>query len=117
DGAKTIFGELDGLFELTSIRKGFAGGGFGGGTSLPKQMAMAAGVRGADLIPDSAELFLGFTSTQKAGLGPGTIANIETLGYSDGGRDGYFPGGTPQQGSHPFQGLEAGVIDFHHPQP
>ena len=41
---------------------------------------------GADLIPDSAELFLGFTSTQKAGLGPPRIANLETLGYSTAGR-------------------------------
>jgi hypothetical protein len=116
DGAKSIFGELDGLFELTSIRKGFAGGGFGGGTSLPKQMATAAGVRGADLIPDSAELFLGFTSTQKAGLGPGTIANIESLGYSDGGRDGYFRGGTHMHVSHLFEDLEAWFINFDHRQ-
>ncbi len=43
----------------TSFRKGFAGGGFDGGVSLPKQMAVAAGVGGADLIPDTAELFLG----------------------------------------------------------
>ena len=32
---------------------------------------MAAQVPGADLIPDTSELFLGFTSTQKAGMGPG----------------------------------------------
>ena len=50
--------------------RGFAGGGFDGGQSLPKKMAMAAGIPGADLIPDTAELFLGFTSTQKDGLGP-----------------------------------------------
>ena len=55
---------------MTSIRRGFAGGGFDGKQSLPKKMAMAAGVPGADLIPDTSELFLGFTSTQKAGLGP-----------------------------------------------
>ena len=48
----------------------------------------------AELIPDRAELFLGFTSTQRASLGPGRIANIETLGYSDGGPGGYFRRGT-----------------------
>ena len=32
------------MFRVTSIRKGFAGGGFDGSRSLPKQMAMAAGV-------------------------------------------------------------------------
>ena len=114
DGAETVFKRLDGLFELRSIRKGFAGGGFGGGRSLPKQMAMAAGVRGADLIPDSAELFLGFTSTQKAGLGHGSIANLETLGYSDGGPGGYFRGGTHMHVSHLFEDLEAWFINFDH---
>jgi hypothetical protein len=113
-GAKALFSDLDGLFELRSIRKGFAGGGFEGGRSLPKRLAMAAGVRGADLIPDSAELFLGFTSTQKAGLGPGTIANIETLGYSDGGLHGYFRGGTHMHVSHLFEDLEAWYINFTH---
>ena len=68
DGAKALFERLD-LFEVTSIRKGFAGGGFEGRRSLPKQMAVAAGVPGAELIPDTAELFLGFTSTQSHGLG------------------------------------------------
>ena len=71
------------MFRVTSIRRGFVGGGFDGSQSLPKRMAMAAGVPGADLIPDTSQLFLGFTSTQKAGLGPPQIANFETLGYVD----------------------------------
>src|SRR6185312_1614927 len=66
---KALFQDLD-LFRVTSIRKGFAGGGFDGGRSLPKRMAVAAQVPGSYLIPDEAELFLGFTSTQRAGLGP-----------------------------------------------
>ena len=70
DGSASLFDEAKGLFSITSIRRGFAGGGFDGSQSLPKQMAMAAGIGGAELIPDTAELFLGFTSTQKAGLGP-----------------------------------------------
>src|SRR5207244_5983641 len=78
--SKQLFGGL-GALRVTSIRKGFAGGGFDGATSLPKRMAMAAGVPGADLIPDRAELFLGFTSTQAQGLGPRRIANFERLGY------------------------------------
>jgi hypothetical protein len=92
---------LDGLdvFELTSIRRGFAGGGFEGGRSLPKQMAIAAGVPGAELIPDTAELFLGFTSTQSQGLGPRKIVNFETLGYVD-LRSSYFREGTHMHLSH-----------------
>src|SRR5207237_9332774 len=44
------------VLHVTSLRRGFAGGGFDGGRSLPKQLAQAAGVAGADLIPDTAEL-------------------------------------------------------------
>jgi hypothetical protein len=111
-GAEAIFGELGDLFETTSIRKGFAGGGFDGGQSLPKRMAVAAGVPGADLIPDTAELFLGFTSTQKAGLGPTGIANFETLGLVDLGERRYFRGGTSMHLSHLFENLEAWYLDF-----
>jgi hypothetical protein len=98
DGAKALFDGL-GLFSVTSIRKGFAGGGFDGGRSLPKRMAMAAGIAGAELIPDSAELFLGFTSTQAQGLGPRKIVNFETLGLVD-LRGGYFRQGTHMHLSH-----------------
>ena len=111
DGAKTLFKDLD-VFTPTSIRKGFVGGGFDGGPGLPKQMALAADVRGADLIPDGSELFLGFTSSQKTGLGPPRIANVETLGYSDGGQDGYFRQGTHLHLSHMTEDLEAWYINF-----
>jgi len=99
------------FLSVTSVRRGFAGGGFDGGQSLPKKMAVAAGVPGADLIPDGAELFLGFTSTQKAGLGPGTIANHETLGYVD-LRSGYFRNGTHMHLSHIAEDLEAWYLNF-----
>jgi hypothetical protein len=108
DGAHAIFGDL-GLFEVTSIRNGFAGGGFDGQTSLPKKMATQAGVAGAELIPDTAELFLGFTSTQKAGLGPPLIANLETLGYTD---PGYFRQGTAMHVSHIREDLENWYLNF-----
>jgi hypothetical protein len=107
---KAIFDDLP-VFRVTSIRRGFAGGGFEGGKSLPQQLALAAGVPGADLIPDGAELFLGFTSTQKAGLGPRRIANHETLGYVD-LRSGYFHGGTHMHLSHISEDLEAWYLNF-----
>ena len=112
EGARAVFDELDGLLETTSIRKGFAGGGFDGGQSLPKRMAVAAGVPGADLIPDTAELFLGFTSTQKAALGPAGIANYETLGLVDLGPRGYFRAGTSMHVSHIFENLESWYLNF-----
>ena len=111
DAATSLFDDLR-AFRVTSIRKGFAGGGFDGGQSLPKKMAMAAGVAGANLIPDTSELFLGFTSTQKQGLGPPRIANLETLRYSDGGSQGYFLRGTTMHLSHITEDLEAWYINF-----
>jgi hypothetical protein len=109
--AKSVFGGLEDVLAVTSIRKGFVGGGFSGGQSLPKRMAVAAGVPGADLVPATAELFLGFTSTQKAGLGPARIANLETLGYTD-AAGGYFEGGTHMHLSHIFEDLEAWYLNF-----
>ncbi len=100
------------LFHFTSIRRGFAGGGFDGGQSLPKQMALAAGIPGADLIPDTSELFLGFTSTQRAGMGPGQIANFETLGYVDFRGSDYFRNGTHMHLSHIHEDVEAWYINF-----
>jgi hypothetical protein len=111
DAAGLLFGKLS-LFDVTSIRRGFVGGGFGGRKSLPKKMAMAAGVPGADLIPPSAQLFLGFTSTQKAALGQGAIANHETLGFVDLGPRGYFRQGTGMHVSHIFEDLEAWYLNF-----
>jgi len=103
--AHELFQQLD-VFEPTSIRRGFAGGGFDGGKSLPKRMATAAGVPGADLIPDESELFLGFTSTQAQGLGPRRIANLETLGYVDLPTP-YFREGTHMHLSHLGEQLDA----------
>ena len=113
-GAKALFDDLQPLFRATSIRKGFVGGGFDGGPGLPKQMATAAGIDGADLIPHGAELFFGFTSTQKAGLGPSKIANLETLGYADLGPSAYFARGTHLHLSHIFEDLAAWylALDF-----
>ena len=111
DGAQRLFADTDGLFDLTSIRKGFQGGGFAGGQGLPKAMATAAGIQGADLIPDGAQLFLGFTSTQLDTQGQSRIANFETLGLVD-VRDGYFRGGTHMHLSHLFENVEAWYLDF-----
>ncbi len=101
-----------GLLRVTSLRRGFAGGALEGGKSLPRQMARAANVAGADLIPEGAELFLGFTSTQKAAFGPGKIANFETLGYVDLRGSGYFREGTHLHLSHVAEDLEAWYVNF-----
>ncbi|HYX61753.1 MAG TPA: hypothetical protein VE888_22385, partial [Streptosporangiaceae bacterium] len=109
-GANAIFGTGSGqagsLFTVTSIRKGFVGGGFGGNQSLPKQMAMSAGIPGAAAIPDNAELFMGFASTQADSIGHGVIANLETLpGLTDQWPGGYFMHGTAMHLSHLYLDL------------
>jgi hypothetical protein len=114
EAEQLLFPARGGIFRVTSIRRGFAGGGFGGATSLPKRVALAAGVPGAHLIPDHAELFLGFTSTQKQITGRERIANFETLGYTDVGTKGYFAHGTHMHVSHLYEDLEAWYARFSH---
>jgi hypothetical protein len=111
EAARRLFDDLD-VFQVTSIRNGFVGGGFEGRRSLPKKVALAAGIAGADLIPETAQLFLGFTSTQKDALGPRRIANHETLGYVDLGPRNYFRGGTSMHVSHLFEDVEAWYLNF-----
>ena len=101
-----LFDDL-GVFEKTTVRRGFAGGG------LPSKLAIAAGVPGADLIPPDAELFLGFTSTLKENLGPSRIANLETLGLAR-IPDGYFTHGTHMHLSHIYENLEAWYVNTAH---
>ena len=82
-----------------------------GRRSLPKRMALAAGIPGADLVPETAELFLGFTSTQKAGSARRRIANFETLGYSNSARR-LLPRRHAHALSHIFEDLEAWYLNF-----
>jgi hypothetical protein len=109
---KGLFEEAKGLLQITSIRRGFIGGR-PGARSLPKQMAMRAGLPGAELIPETAQLFLGFTSSQKKALGPELIANLETLpGLTDQWPRGYFRQGTTMHVSHLHEDLETWYSSF-----
>jgi hypothetical protein len=100
-------GSLKGLFKITSRRKGFVDATKLGssGQSLTKQFALAHSLPGAASIPDQAELFLGFTSTQSAGLGQSGIANFESLGMTDQGPRSYFAGGTILALSHLYENV------------
>jgi len=109
-GTNAIFGtgsnQAGSLFKVTSIRRGFTGGGFYGQQSLPSRLALAAHIPGAKSIPTHAEVFLGFTTTLQSNLGPGIIANLETLpGVTDQWPHGYFRQGTTMQLSHLFEDL------------
>ena len=110
--SKLILDRVSGMLELTSIRRGFVGGNEGG-LGLPKQMALKAGIPAADLIPDAAPLFLGFTSSQRSALGPDRIANLETLpGLTDQWPGGYFRQGTTMHVSHLYLDLENWYTNF-----
>lgn len=101
-------GQAGSLFKVTSIRQGFAGGGFYGQQGLPSKLALAAGIPGAASIPRHSPLFLGFTSTLVSNMGPDVIANLETLpGVTDQWPNGYFRHGTTMHLSHLYEDLEA----------
>jgi hypothetical protein len=107
DGERAIFGALDDLFAVTSIRSGFVGGITSSGPGVAKQMALAAGIPGADLIVDGVQMFLGFTSTQKAAMAPDRISSFETLkGFTDQWPNGAWRGGTAMHLSHLDEELE-----------
>jgi hypothetical protein len=113
EAQQRLSSDLADILAVTSLRTGVVGGGFDGAESLPKQIASAASVPGAELIPPTAELFLGFTSTVKASLGPRKIANFETLGYAA-LRNAYFVGGTHMHLSHINEDLRRWYLNLDH---
>ena len=107
DAYATVLQALGDLFEVRSVRNGFVGGGFSEGPGLAKQMAVAAGVPGADLIVDGVQMFLGFTSTQRAAMAPDRIASFETLrGLTDPKPKSYWSGGAAMHLSHLNEDVE-----------
>jgi len=107
DAQRAIFETLADVFAVTSVRNGFLGGGFSAGRGLAKEMALAAGLPGADLIVDGVQMFLGFTSTQKAAMAPDRVASFETLpGLTDQRRGSFWAGGAAMHLSHLNEDLE-----------
>jgi hypothetical protein len=92
------------ILDVTSVRSGFVGRGFDK-PSTAKQLAIKAGVAAAASIPDASQLMMGFTSTQKAALGPDNIASFETLGLTTVKRGDYFAGGAAMHLSHIYEDL------------
>ncbi|HEX4204712.1 MAG TPA: hypothetical protein VHZ51_11080 [Ktedonobacteraceae bacterium] len=96
------------LFNVTSIRRGSSGGGFYGQQSIPRKVALAANIPGAESIPLHSQVFLGFTTTLQANMAPGNIPSLETIpGQTDQWPNGYFKQGTTMHLSHLFEDLEA----------
>jgi hypothetical protein len=94
-----IFETLADVFRVTSVRQGFVGNA--------KEMALAAGIPGAELIVDGVQMFLGFTSTQKAAMAPDRISSFETLpGFTDQTPRSLWSGGTAMHLSHLDEDVE-----------
>ena len=116
DAYDALLASFADVFAVRSVRNGFVGGGFEAGPGLAKQMGMAAGVPGADLIVDGVQMFLGFTSTQKAAMAPDRIASFETLrGVTDQTPRSYWSGGTAMHLSHLNEDLERWWKDTPYP--
>ncbi len=89
------------LFNMTSIRRGFAGRG------MPRTIARRLRIPGADKIPAGAMLFMGFTSSHVHGLAQGKLPSFETIpGYTDQTPESYFAHGTIMHLSHIVIDLE-----------
>lgn len=124
EGTNTLFGTGSGragdLFKVTSIRRGFTGGGHTGKQSLASKLALEAGLPGATSVPEYSPLFLGFTTTLKSAESSTPVSNLETLpGYTDQWPNGYFRYGTIMPLSHLYSDLatwygegRAGTQDF-----
>ena len=99
DAQHAIFDTLPDLFTVTSVRNGFVGNA--------KEMALAAGIPGAELIVDGVQMFLGFTSTQRAAMAPDRISSFETLrGYTDQKPASPWAGGASMHLSHLDEDVE-----------
>ncbi|MFJ5529013.1 hypothetical protein [Streptomyces sp. NPDC093261] len=110
EGTNALFGAGSGqagdLFTVTSIRRGFTGGGHTGQQSLASRLALEAGLPGAKSIPPHAPIFLGFTTTIKSAESSTPVSNLETLpGWTDQWPNGYFKYGTVMPLSHLYSDL------------
>jgi hypothetical protein len=124
EGTDALFGSGSGkagdLFRVTSIRRGFTGGGHTGKRSLASRLALAADLPGAKSVPEHAPIFLGFTTTLKSAESSIPVSNMETLpGCTDQWPGGYFKHGTIMPLSHLYSDLatwygegRAGSKDF-----
>jgi hypothetical protein len=111
-GTNALFGtksnQAGSLFKVTSIRRGFTGGGHTGKQSLASKLALAANIPGAKSIPVHSPIFLGFTTTIQSAESSIPVSNLETLpGWTDQWPNGYFIRGTTMPLSHLFEDLAA----------
>ena len=99
DAEHTLFDAHRDLFAVTTVRNGFVGNA--------KDVALAANIPGAELIVDGVQMFLGFTSTQRAAMAPDRISSFETLpGFTDQKPGSFWSGGAAMHLSHLDEDVE-----------
>jgi hypothetical protein len=98
--------DISDLFAVTSVRTGFVGAG------LPRRMAQQADLAAASKIPETAPLFMGFTSTQQLGQAREEAVSFEgkrdplLLPLTSAKPGDYFAGGTTMHLSHLREDLD-----------
>ena len=107
-----LFERLD-IFEVMSIRKGFAGRWVRRWPEPAEEDGGRRGLNGADLIPHDSELFLGFTLDAEAGLGPEQDREPRDAGLLGRRARRLLPArGRQMHLSHIAEDLEAWYVNF-----
>jgi hypothetical protein len=105
-GQRAQAADISDLFTVTSVRTGFVGAG------LPRRMAQQAGLAVTAKIPETAPLFMGFTSTQQLGQAREEAVSFEgrrdplLLPLTSAKPGDYFAGGTTLHLSHLREDLD-----------
>jgi hypothetical protein len=106
NGQRTSAADIADLFHVTSVRTGFVGAG------LPHRMAQHARLRVAAQIPETAPLFMGFTSTQQQGQAREVAVSFDgqpnplVRSLTTARPGDYFAGGTALHLSHLIEDLD-----------
>jgi hypothetical protein len=68
---------------------------------MPRKIGVQLGIPGAEMVPEGAMLFMGFTSSHVHGLASGNLASYETIpGWTDCKPGAYMAGGANMHLSH-----------------
>ena len=113
DGANALFEELDGMFRVTSIRRGSPAAASTARGACPSRWRWPPVSRAPISFPRPRSSSSA-SSTKGRPRPDAKIANFETLGYVDLRASKYFQHGTNMHVSHLFEDLEAWYLNFDH---
>jgi hypothetical protein len=111
DAHERLVGDLD-VWQPTSIRRGFVGGGFDGGEGLPHKLARGGRRPGCRPDPAAGRAVPGIHVHAESVAGARADREHRDAGLLDGGPGGYFRQGTTMHVSHIFEDLAILVPDI-----